>query len=321
MTSTPARPGRPEPEGAEGPAGTTASLPEGDHVEPAPGTGNTAAGTGADSAPATRDGAADTGADSAPATDADPAAPPYWQRIGERRRPSRVALTYFVPLVAATVVGQVGGRIAVRGADDPDWPALAGVGGLMLATVLLGYGLVAVVLRLAYRPAQVDLRRGVLRAGRRSVPLRDVTWAKVVLRDPTGRTPAAVLTFGADGGPRVAVLVHDARGAVASDDELAVVAAALGRTSITVPRSAADPTGRFARYNFPGRVTKEDAIALVEHPTGRDDLLPESAAAALETARTRAAERAARRDVSEGRRPARPRSTADEPRGGGGPVA
>ena len=307
MTTTPPRRGRPEPEGAEGPAGTTASLPEGDHVEPAPATGaDPAADTGAESAPA-------TGADPAPDADAapdadtvreaggDPAAPPYWQRIGERRRPSRIALTYFLPILAAVVVGQVAGRIAVRGVGDPDWPGLAAAGGTMLAWVVAGWAVVALVLHRAYRPAAVDLRRGLLRAGRRTVPLTTVTWAKVVVRDESSRSPAALLTFGAEGGPRVAVLVRDADGTVLPDDQRAVVASALSRTSITVPRSSADPTGRFARYNFPGRVTKEDAIALVERPTERDDLLPESASSALETARTRAAERAARRGASPGR--------------------
>ncbi|GAB2984290.1 hypothetical protein [Frigoribacterium salinisoli] len=220
---------------------------------------------------------------------------PSWQAVGERRRPSRIALTSFVPLVASIVVGQVVARVLVHGTDDPDWPALAAAGGLMVATVLVGYALVALVLRLAYGPARVDLRRGLLRAGRRTVPLGDVTWAKVVLRDPAGRTPVAVLTFGAEGGPRVAVPVRDVRGAVATEEERAVVAAALARTSITVPRSAADPTGRFARYNFPGRVSKDDAIALVEHPTGRDDLLPESATAALEQARYQEAQRRERK--------------------------
>ena len=230
-------------------------------------------------------------------------ADPHWQAVGERRRPSRIALSCFVPLVAATVVGQVGARVLVRGTDDPDWPVLATAGGLMVATVLVGYAFVALVLRVAYGAARVDLRRGLLRAGRRTVPLTDVTWAKVVLRDPAGRTPVAVLTFGAEGGPRVAVPVRDVRGAVASEEQRAVVAAALTRTSITVPRSAADPTGRFTRYNFPGRVSKDDAIALVEHPTGRDDLLPEPAGAALEQARVRDTQRRARRE-RKGRRAA-----------------
>lgn len=301
MTTTPPRRGHPEPEGAEGPAGTTASLPEGDHVEPAPATGaDPAADTGAESAPV-------TGADPAPDADAvrdadaDPAAPPYWQRIGERRRPSRIALTYFLPILAVVVGGQVAGRIAVRGVGDPDWPGLAAAGGTMLAWVVVGWAIVALVLRTAYRPAAVDLRRGLLRAGRRTVPLTTVTWAKVVVRDESSRSPAALLTFGADGGPRVAVLVRDTDGTVLPDDQRAVVASALSRTAITVPRSSADPTGRFARYNFPGRVTKEDAIALVERPAERDDLLPESAASALQAARTRAAERAARRGASRGR--------------------
>ena len=34
------------------------------------------------------------------------------------------------------------------------------------------------------------------------------------------------------------------------------------------------PTGRFARYNFPGYLTLEDAIAVVESPPGPKDPLP-----------------------------------------------
>ena len=44
---------------------------------------------------------------------------------------------------------------------------------------------------------------------------------------------------------------------------LARTSAALERSTIAQPTSSHDPSGRFARYNFPGTLSRDEAVALV----------------------------------------------------------
>jgi hypothetical protein len=45
-------------------------------------------------------------------------------------------------------------------------------------------------------------------------------------------------------------------------------------SSIAMPVSKDDPTGSFARFNFPTSITKEEALAVVESPPAFGDPLP-----------------------------------------------
>lgn len=46
------------------------------------------------------------------------------------------------------------------------------------------------------------------------------------------------------------------------------------RSSIAVPQTPDDPRGRFARYNFPGSLSRADALAVVLTPPTINDPAP-----------------------------------------------
>lgn len=48
----------------------------------------------------------------------------------------------------------------------------------------------------------------------------------------------------------------------------------LPHTSIEMPTSHYDPKGKFAKYNFPSHITKDEAIALMQKPPKPGDPLP-----------------------------------------------
>jgi hypothetical protein len=48
----------------------------------------------------------------------------------------------------------------------------------------------------------------------------------------------------------------------------------LRQSAIEMPASPDDPKGRFARFNFPTNITKDEALELVAHPPATADRLP-----------------------------------------------
>jgi hypothetical protein len=93
--------------------------------------------------------------------------------------------------------------------------------------------------------------------------------------DPALRSDVLVLRLTAKEA-RVEIILRDRRGPRLDGTSTWVLAEALRRTSVAMPTSAADPTGRFGRYNFPGHVGRDDAIELVERPPVPGAPLPAS---------------------------------------------
>lgn len=155
------------------------------------------------------------------------------------------------------------GSALVRGLDVSAWWGLLLSLGTSLPVVLVLY----LVQRLRYPQPWVNVDTGELRAGRQVAPLSDITWARLDLVDrPRSQTRILTLRFGAAHGPRASVRLRNRRGQAAPAAVTALVSHIVRHSSIAVPQSSADPTGRFARYNFPGFLSRADALEVVLNP-------------------------------------------------------
>jgi len=196
--------------------------------------------------------------------------PAGWVRIGERDWLSGWA-GYGAVFFVVTLVwfgSQAGGFFV----DVVPFPSNLLLG---VALVVALFVAVTAVRNAIYPQPFVNLDTDQLRAGtRRTVALADVDRALVPL-DPALRSDVLVLRLTAKEA-RVEIILRDRRGPRLDDTSTEVLAEALRRTSITMPTSSNDPTGRFGRYNFPGHVGLDDAITLVEHPPAPGAPLPAS---------------------------------------------
>lgn len=220
--------------------------------------------TGPDPAP---DDAAPT--DPAPTDPAPTGLPHGWVRIGQRRWWSTwVGVTSFAIVFAALQGTSIFARFVDSGA-----PSLVSLSFGALVTAAL-FGLVTLIRNARYPQPWVDLDADLLRAGRRrSIPLASVD--RAVLSTTIAGTGVRVLVLRVVAQEaRVEFILRDRKDATLDPTSTAVLAEALRRTSIAMPTSIHDPSGRFARYNFPGHVGRDDAVALVEHPPATGEPLP-----------------------------------------------
>ena len=73
---------------------------------------------------------------------------------------------------------------------------------------------------------------------------------------------------------RTAVWLRSRAGVLLTDEERQVLLRVLERSSVEPPRSAYDPAGRFTHTNFPGALTKAEALDLVQRMPEPGDPLP-----------------------------------------------
>ena len=195
--------------------------------------------------------------------------PAGWVRIGERDWLSGWA-GYGAVFFVVTLVwfgSQAGGFFV----DVVPFPSNLLLG---VALVVALFVAVTAVRNAIYPQPFVNLDTDELRAGRRTLALAHVDRALVPL-DPALRSDVLVLRLTAKEA-RAEIILRDRRGPRLDDTSTEVLAEALRRTSITMPTSSNDPTGRFGRYNFPGHVGLDDAVALVEQPPPPGAPLPAS---------------------------------------------
>ena len=207
--------------------------------------------------------------DPAPGDPAPAELPHGWVRIGERRWWSTwvgatTAFTFLLAFQGVNFVFRIA-EVTFR------WDLA------LLIAVAVTAGLFAVVtlIRNARAPQPwVDLDTGRLRAGdRQPIPLAQIDRA-VLSTAPVGKGGRVLVLRVTAKEARVEFILRDRQDATLDPTSTAVLAEALRRTSIAMPTSIHDPTGRFARYNFPGHVDRDDAVALVEHPPAAGDPLP-----------------------------------------------
>jgi len=148
-------------------------------------------------------------------------------------------------------------------------------GGFAVVAVVYALGALAPVVIAQLRSPQpwVNLARGELRMGRRVLRFEQIERAVLTVM-VTRRTRVLVLHFGAEKGGMARAVLRDRSGNPIEAHDAALLVAVLDRSNVRMPEAKEDPSGRFARYNFPGHVTKDEAIALVRNPPDKDDPLP-----------------------------------------------
>ena len=174
----------------------------------------------------------------------------------------------FVLLIAANA-----GNLAVTVARGWHVSVWAVVGGLAVALVLV-FAATTVIRNRRWPTVGVNLGSSELRVGDHAVPLASVNAAQLAVFSVRRRDPALVLRLTSVEPARAKVFLRDRRGHTLPDDQRMVLAEAVRRTSIAMPVSRDDPSGRFARYNFPGHVSLEDTVSLIARPPTAGEPLP-----------------------------------------------
>ena len=195
--------------------------------------------------------------------------PRGWVPIGKRRWNSAWAVTSGV--VAAFFFWSSINFSILLGQILQVSPLLIGAIGLIVAVPVVA--LATVIRNRRWPQPGVNLDTSELRAGARVVPLRAVDSATLVVF-PTRETRVVLLRIAAGKRARTEFVLRDKRGETLDERTRNALAEAIRRTAIAMPVSKDDPTGRFARYNFPVNITLEDAVAVVLAPPAKGDALP-----------------------------------------------
>lgn len=122
-------------------------------------------------------------------------------------------------------------------------------------------------------PFAVDLERQVIRIRGRVHPFSDIDMAEL---DPltNNEKDALSIRFGVRRGRKASVLIREGRRPALDGDRRDLLLAVIAGSSIVRPSSPHDPTGRFARFNFPGTLDREAAARVVEAPPQVDEPAP-----------------------------------------------
>jgi hypothetical protein len=199
----------------------------------------------------------------------DPTGSGAWVRVGG----SRVLalgdilspLSWFrivgIPLIAGGLSIARGGGVALFG-----W-----VG------VVVGFVVIGLVARflVELRQLDVNLTTNEFRLGSRTRPLSELVTAILTATPATKRGSRLVsLAVGPQRGPRSAFVLRARDGTPIPKETAELLAETVRRSAIAMPENPDDPTGRFARYNYPGHVTREEALALILSPPEPQDPLP-----------------------------------------------
>ncbi|WP_411719934.1 hypothetical protein [Mycetocola sp.] len=160
--------------------------------------------------------------------------------------------------------------VALQFLQDLPWPR-AVVPVLILLAGLAASGLLFVTVR--FPQPWVNFDTGEIRTGRRTASLAEIDSAWL-FATTSQNTRMLTFRFGVAKGPQVMVWLRDRKGRLLDPETTRLIVAVLKRSNVRMPVSKDDPTGRFARYNFPGQLTLDAAIAVVESPPGPKDPLP-----------------------------------------------
>ena len=150
---------------------------------------------------------------------------------------------------------------------------IQGALGIIAIVLAVLFVMTTLILNRRWPQAAVNLATSELRSGKRVVPLTHFDSAVLTVL-PVRKQRIIVLKILAGKQARADFVLRDRKGRALDEKTNLVLAEALRRTSIAMPVSKADPTGRFGRYNFPGHLTRDEAVALAANPPTRDDALP-----------------------------------------------
>lgn len=157
-----------------------------------------------------------------------------------------------------------------------------GTGFPVLVQVLIGLAIAAVVFamiaigfRLRTPTTWIDAAGGRIRVGRRSADFAEIVECRLLVSVSRRRRTLSV-QLRTSSGLRAGAVLRDNRDHPLPAADTAALDAAIRGSNIAMPVSRDDPKGRFARYNFPENVTKDEALLLVNEPPGFADALPTS---------------------------------------------
>lgn len=196
--------------------------------------------------------------------------PAGWVRLTSRTIRQRMgdgALAVAPNLIFAILLVQFGD--VVFGALEP---ALAIA--LTLVSIMVMAALVVVVYTVVNPIAHANFTTRQLRIRGRLLRFEEIDTAMIVIAQPTAKHRSIAIRFGKDRGRKTAVTLRVDAELVLSEEERDRIIALLELTSIRMPRSPYDPTGKFARYNFPENLDREAAIDLVRDPPAPMGPLP-----------------------------------------------
>ena len=142
--------------------------------------------------------------------------------------------------------------------EDDKWLRVA----LALAAFLVAVVLIALLSYRVTPPVLVDPDTCRVCLKRRPVGFEDVTTARVAAWG-SPRNRSVLLTLGTSGRRSGVVMVRNRLGSSLDEKARTALLALLHASTIATPVSPDDPTGTFAHVNFPGHLSKADAITLV----------------------------------------------------------
>jgi hypothetical protein len=192
--------------------------------------------------------------------------PQGWVALGERRWWTPWTGLQSLPLVLIAVNLVNMSWSLTRLTDLPFAVALA----VALAVPLVSIVVVIVVLARRWPLGSVSLGSDALRAGAHTVALASVDAARIGVVRRRRRAPIVTLRLSAGTGMRAEVVLRDHRGRTSDAEQRLVLAEALRRSSVAVPVSPDDPTGRFTRLNFPAHLERDAAVAMALRPEDAD---------------------------------------------------
>lgn len=143
----------------------------------------------------------------------------------------------------------------------------------MVVTDAAVYALTLTAIWLFYPRAYLNPATGSVRAGRRRARYADITSARLLV-SASKRRRALNLLLRSERGLRAVVLLRDAHNGTLDHTTAALVCDMIRASNIAMPTSPDDPKGRFAKYNFPDNVKRDEALELVQHPPTFGEPLP-----------------------------------------------
>jgi len=156
--------------------------------------------------------------------------------------------------------------------DIAPWPSNLILGALAAGALLVG---VTLIRNVRYPQPWVNLDTDEFRAGSHRTLRLDHIDRALIPADPAVQAEVLTLRLTAKEA-RVEIILRDRKGPRLDEPSTRVLTEALRRSSIAMPTSPHDPTGKFARYNFPGHIDLDDTLTLVARPPAPGMPLPAS---------------------------------------------
>lgn len=193
-----------------------------------------------------------------------------WERLVDLSVGQRIRLAAVVVAPAALVVFPAAQLITVFLADEASvWTRILVQLGVAFIILLL-----TVAIRARFQDAPlVNFALQKLRVGRRQFGFVEVNVAGMQGMPASQKDNGFVLRFGIDHGPQARVLLQSGpRGLSGASRERLL--AVLRESRIAMPADAYDPKGKFAHFNHPANLTKDQVIELVENHLATDESRP-----------------------------------------------